>query len=220
MIKKTVLGLGLGIAMLGVALGAPSADKASQKFIMEAIEGNLSEVQVGKLAQDKSMDDGVRSFGDMLVKDHSAANEKATEVANAIGVTPPTEPNSKQKAIYDKLSKLSGSAFDREFAKMMVDDHKKDIKDFEKEAKSQNQQVAAFAKDTLPTLHKHLDTAESLAKAVEGLRRRGQRLVQLDRVDLLGHRHHCLEQGVELSGDAGGLNRRRWADPLRRRLRR
>ena len=48
---------------------------------------------------------------------------------------------------------------------MMVDDHKKDIKEFEKEAKSQNQQVATFAKDTLPTLHKHLDTAEALAKA-------------------------------------------------------
>jgi putative membrane protein len=165
MIKKAILGLGLGIAMLGIAVAAPSADRNSQKFIKDAIEGNLAEVQMGKLAQDKSMDEGVRSFGDMLVKDHSAGNEKATEVANAIGVTPPTEPNSKQKAMYDKMSKLSGAAFDREFAKMMVDDHKKDIKDFEKEAKSQNEQVAAFAKDTLPTLHKHLDTAESLAKA-------------------------------------------------------
>jgi predicted outer membrane protein len=47
---------------------------------------------------------------------------------------------------------------------MMVDDHKKDIQDFEKGAQSQNEQVAAFAKDTLPTLHKHLDAAESLAK--------------------------------------------------------
>jgi putative membrane protein len=165
MIKRTILGLGIGIAMLGIAIAAPTADKNSQKFIKDAIEGNLAEVQVGKLAQSKSMDDGVRSFGDMLVKDHSAGNEKATSVANAIGVTPPTEPNSKQKAMFDKLSKLSGNAFDREFAKMMVDDHKKDIKDFEKEAKSRNEQVAAFAKDTLPTLHKHLDAAESLAKA-------------------------------------------------------
>ena len=86
--------------MLGVAVAAPNADKSSQKFIKDAIEGNLAEVQMGKLAQDKSMDDGVRSFGDMLVKDHSAGNEKASEVANAIGVTPPTEPNTKQKAMY------------------------------------------------------------------------------------------------------------------------
>ena len=105
MIKKAILGLGLGlgITMLGIAVAAPNADKSSQKFIKDAIEGNLAEVQMGKLAQDKSMDDGVRSFGDMLVKDHSAGNEKATEVANAIGVTPPTEPSSKQKAMYDKM---------------------------------------------------------------------------------------------------------------------
>src|ERR1700704_3691645 len=100
MIKRAILGLGIGIAMLSIAVAAPSADKNSQKFIKDAMEGNLAEGQVGKLAHDKSMDDGVRAFGDMLVKDHSAGNEKATQVANAIGVTPPTEPNSKQKAMF------------------------------------------------------------------------------------------------------------------------
>jgi putative membrane protein len=165
MIGRTILSLGIAVAMLGIAAAAPATDKSSKKFITEAIEGNLAEVQVGKLAQEKSMDDGVRSFGDMLVKDHSAGNEKAASVANAIGVMPPKEPNTKQKAMYDKLSKLSGNAFDREFIKMMVDDHKKDIKEFEKEAKSSNEQVAAFAKDTLPTLHEHLEAAQSLAKA-------------------------------------------------------
>jgi putative membrane protein len=165
MIKKTILGLCLGITMLGIAVAAPSADKNSQKFIKDVIEGNLAEVQVGMLAQDKSMDDGVRSFGGMLVKDYSTSNGKAVEVGKAIGVTLPTEPNSQQKAMHDKLSKLSGPAFDREFAKMMVDDHRKDIEEFEKEAQSQNDQVAAFAKDTLPTLHKRLDMAESLVKA-------------------------------------------------------
>jgi predicted outer membrane protein len=47
----------------------------------------------------------------------------------------------------------------------MVADHKKAIKEFDKEANSSNAQLAMFAKDTLPTLHKHLDTAEMLAKA-------------------------------------------------------
>jgi putative membrane protein len=165
MIARTILGFGIGLVLLGVAAAAPAADKSSQNFIKNAIEGNLAEVQMGKLAQEKSIDDGVRSFGDTLVKDHSAGNEQATAVASSIGVTPPTEPNKKQKATYDKLSKLSGNAFDREFIKIMVEDHKKDIKEFEKAAKSSNQQVAEFAKQTLPTLHKHLDMAQSLAKA-------------------------------------------------------
>lgn len=111
------------------------------------------------------MDDGVRSFGDMLVKDHSDHLEKAKSLANSIGVTPPTEPSKQQKAESDKLSKVSGKAFDRQFARAMVADHKKAIKEFEKESKSSNEQVAQFAKDTLPTLQKHLDTAESLEKA-------------------------------------------------------
>jgi putative membrane protein len=163
MIRGTIIGLGVALATLGMAVAAPAANKADQKFVTEAIQGNLAEVELGKLAQQKSMNDGVRSFGDTLVKDHSAGNEKATEVASAVGVTAPTEPSKKQKMMYDRLSKLSGSAFDRQFARMMVEDHQKDIKEFEKEARSSNQQVAGFAKDTLPTLQKHLDTAKSLA---------------------------------------------------------
>jgi putative membrane protein len=165
MINKIVLSLGIAVAMLSVAAAAPAADKTSEKFVKGAIQGDLAEVQVGKLAQSKSMDDGVRSFGDMLVKDHSEHLDKATSLANSIGVTAPTDPNKQQKAMYDKLSKLSGKAFDREFAKAMVEYHKKDIKEFDKETKSSNQQVAQFAKDTLPTLQKHLDAAQSLKKA-------------------------------------------------------
>jgi uncharacterized protein (DUF305 family) len=86
---------------------------------------------------------------------------EAESVAQSIGMTPPTEPNSKQKADYDRLSKLSGDKFDREFVSHMVMDHKKDIKEFEKEAKKSDA-VGSFANETLPTLRKHLDTAQSL----------------------------------------------------------
>jgi putative membrane protein len=163
MMRRIIVALGVALAALTTAAAAPTANKADQNFLKQAIQGNLAEVELGKLAQEKSMNDGVRSFGDMLVKDHSASNEKATDVASALGVTAPTEPSKKQKMMYDRLSKLSGSAFDRQFARMMVDDHQKDIKEFEKEAKSSNEQIAGFAKDTLPTLQKHLDTAKSLA---------------------------------------------------------
>ena len=119
-------------------------------------------MQVGKLAQQKSQNDAVRSFGQQLVSDHSDANKKAAQVADQLGVTPPKEPNAKQKATYDKLSKLSGDAFDRAFAKEMVADHKKDIKEFEKTAKKNNDPAGQFAQATLPVLQKHLQMAESL----------------------------------------------------------
>ena len=72
-------------------------------------------------------------------------------------------PTKKQKADYDRISKLSGEQFDREFAKMMVEDHKKDIREFETEAKKKTDPVAEFANETLPTLRKHLEMAQSLA---------------------------------------------------------
>jgi len=160
---KFLVGIGLAAVL---TLGGPAwaQDKASQKFIKEAIEGNLAEVQMGQLAQKNGNTDGVRSFGQTLEKDHSDANQKATSAANSVGVTPPTEPSKKQKSDYERMSKMTGSRFDSEFAKHMVADHKKDIKEYENEAKK-NDAAASYAKETLPTLRKHLETAQSLAGA-------------------------------------------------------
>src|SRR5438270_14024032 len=109
----------------GLMLASPSfaQDKASQKFLKEAIEGNLAEVQMGQLAQQNGTSEGVRSFGQMLQQDHSAAAQKSSAVATQMGVTPPTEPNKKQKAMHDKMAKLSGEKFDKAFASEMVKDH-------------------------------------------------------------------------------------------------
>ena len=97
-----------------LALGSPgfAQDKASQKFLKEAIEGNPAEVQMGQLAQKNGNSEGVRSFGQMLEKDHTDANQKATQAAGALGVTPPTAPSSKQQSIYERMSKMTGARFD------------------------------------------------------------------------------------------------------------
>jgi putative membrane protein len=139
-------------------------DAASQKFLKEAIEGNFAEVQMGQLAQKQANTDGVRSFGQMLEKDHSDANKKATAAANSVGMTPPTASNKKQKADYDRMSKLSGAQFDKAFVTHMVADHKKDIREYEKAAKKKDA-AGSYAAETLSALRKHLDTAQSLSGA-------------------------------------------------------
>ena len=70
--------------MTASVIGGAASDKASEKFIKDAIQGNLAEVAVGKLAQQKGASQGVRSFGAMLVSDHGAANEKAMSVAQTM----------------------------------------------------------------------------------------------------------------------------------------
>src|SRR4029453_14096936 len=124
----------LAFALILASIHAASA-KPNQEFLTDAIQGNLAEISMGQLAQKNGGSDGVRSFGQMLVQDHSAANEKATSLAQTQGVTAPTAPKPEAKQEYDRLSKLNGEAFDEKFAKHMVADHKKDIKEFEKQAK-------------------------------------------------------------------------------------
>ena len=158
--------------MLAITLTtqAWSADKKDETFIKDAIEGNLAEVDMGKLAQEKGQSDAVKSFGQMLITDHGNANQVATSVANQIGAMPPTEPNKAQKAMHDRLSKLSGTAFDRQFAMEMVSDHKKDIQKYQLAAKKKNDPVGDYANQTLPTLQKHLQTAQSLMTDKSGSR--------------------------------------------------
>ena len=138
-----------------------AAGKPSQTFLKKAIEGNYAEVQMGKLAQQNGQNPDVKKFGQMLSDDHSAANQKAIDAAKSLGVTPPDGPNAKQKAEYEKMSKMTGARFDREFAKHMVADHQKDIAEYKKETK-QCDAGGQYARAEVDVLQKHLDTAKSL----------------------------------------------------------
>ena len=156
---RTTIVIGATLVLLGsISLAAAKSDST---FLTDAIQGNLGEVSIGELAQKNGGSEGVKSFGQMLVEDHSAANEKAMGLAKAHNITPPNEPKAESKGLHDRLAKWSGEQFDKEFAKAMVEDHKNDIKEFEAQAKGTDD-VARFANDTLPTLQKHLQTAQSL----------------------------------------------------------
>lgn len=157
---KLLIAVGTGLIILG-SVAAASA-KPNQAFLTDVIQGNLAEISLGQLAQKNGASEGVRSFGQMLVEDHSAANDKAISIAQAQGVTAPRAPKPEAKKELDRLSNLKGEAFDKEFAQHMVTDHQKDIAEFKAQANGTDE-VANFAKDTLPTLQKHLQTAQSLA---------------------------------------------------------
>jgi putative membrane protein len=154
----------LVVALLAMTSTASAQDKASQQFLAKAIQGNFAEVQMGELAQKNGQTAEVKSFGQMLQQDHGAANQKATDAAKKFGVTPPSGPNPKQMADYQKMTKAQGAAFDKAFAQHMVMDHKKDIAEYKKAAKK-NDDAGQYAKDSLPVLEKHLQTAQSLQKS-------------------------------------------------------
>jgi len=156
-------------ALLTASL-AFAQDEQAKSFLVEAIEGNLAEIQMGQLAQKLTTTQDLRAFAQMLEQDHTVANQKARAAASAMQIKPPTQPNSKQKADYDRLSTQIGTAFDEQFADHMVMDHKEDVEKYEK-ASTMSNPAGNYAKEVLPTLRKHLQNAESLKSATTGTAR-------------------------------------------------
>jgi putative membrane protein len=163
--KTTMLAITLAgaLAASGAIAQTKQVDKDSQKFIKVAIQGDIAEVDVGQLAQEKGESDAVKQYGAMLVKDHGDHRTNAEQVASELGVEPPTGSSLIQKATYAKLKLLSGATFDRSFAMSMVKDHQEDIQEYKKES-SKNDAAGRLAKNTLPVLQKHLQAAQSLEK--------------------------------------------------------
>jgi len=153
----------VGMAFLLVA-SAAVADSPDSSFYKSAAEGGMSEVELGQLAQQKATNPAVKDFGAMMVKDHTAANEKLKALASSKQVSLPDSPSMMQKATKTKLNVLSGDSFDKSYVKGMIDDHKEDIKEFQKEAsEGKDPQAMAFASATLPTLQMHLKKIQSIA---------------------------------------------------------
>jgi putative membrane protein len=167
MLFAALLASGMAVASVpATAQTATTASRQDQTFLTKAIEGNLAEIAMGKLAQEKAQSQELKDYGAMLVKDHTDANTKALDLAKQMNVTAPTQPSKKHLQEHERLSKLSGAQFDRAFAQHMVMDHKEDIAEFTKQSKMKaGDPTVTFASETLPVLQKHLQTAESLEKA-------------------------------------------------------
>jgi len=162
--------LALGAALLFSGSMAAAADKLSsgdQRFIKDAAGGGMMEVQLGKLAAEKASSPQVKEFGRKMEQDHSKANAELQKLASTKNVQISHELEGKHKSTYDRLAKLSGDRFDREYMKTMIDDHKDDVDKFKKEAEKANDtDVKSFASKTLPTLEQHLEMAQSTGQQV------------------------------------------------------
>jgi len=103
-----------------------------------------------------------------MVADHGKANDQLKQIASSKNVSLPTDLPAAAKRERDRLSKLSGAQFDREYMSHMTSDHNKDTTLFRSTAKSaKDSDVKQFASSTLPTLEEHLQMAQSLRKTTK-----------------------------------------------------
>lgn len=146
----------------------PALDGQDRKFVEAAAQGGLAEVAMGEMAQKRGTHAQVKAFGVRMVNDHTKANGELKRVASTKGVALPTRLDKEQQEHADALGKLSGADFDRAYMEHMVDDHKKDVSNFETAAKSaKDADVKSFAARTLPTLKTHLELAQKTQAALK-----------------------------------------------------
>jgi putative membrane protein len=180
--KLKILVFSLVLALpLGLAAGASQKSGASksedegvklsradEKFIKDAAAAGMMEVELGKIAADKGVDDKVKEFGRRMQQDHGKANEELKQIAADKGVKIPTKLEGKQKKTVDRLSKLSGAEFDRQYIRTMIEDHKEDIEKFQREAaKATDPKVKQFASEHVPVLKTHLELAQTAGKELK-----------------------------------------------------
>ena len=141
--------------------------KQDADFVVDAASGGMTEVQLGQLAQTNAKNPRVKAFGAMMITDHSEGGKKLKDVAAARKITLSDSISKAQQKAKDQLQKKKGEAFDDAYMTMMVEDHRKDISEFEKEAADgTHPSIKTFASNSLPMLRMHLDSALSIQKVV------------------------------------------------------
>jgi putative membrane protein len=153
------------------------ADAQVDQFLTTVMQNGHGEIALARLALDKSKSEQVRALAQKLVTDHEAVNQKVMALASARKITlrghtqgqgtPPSDPklmqlSPDQRAVYERLDKLSGAQFDRAWADQIIKSHQSGIDLFMRATKLSDEEVRTFAQQTLPALRDHLKRAQEI----------------------------------------------------------
>jgi putative membrane protein len=154
------------ILACALPLAAYAADNPDSSFYKHAAEAGLAEVSDGTLATETATDPKLKDFAAMMVKDHSAANDKLSALAGTKNITLPTSASVSEMAEHAKLKLESGDTFDKSYIKGQISAHRATLRLLRKEiATGQDPDAQAFANSVLPTVRSHLKAITSIATA-------------------------------------------------------
>ena len=124
----------------------------------------MAEVAKSKLACEKATDSGIKAFAEKMVKDHTECNEKIAEAARKKGISLPTAMDPIHAAAIARLSKMSGSDFDKAYMMAQIGAHKEALLLFGHEAhKGEDPDLKELAHKAMPHLEHHIKAAFELA---------------------------------------------------------
>jgi putative membrane protein len=157
----------LVIAALSASFTFAQNATSDKAFLKAASEGNLAEIEAGRLAQEKASNAAVKQFAQRMVADHTKLQDQVMSVAARWSVILPGGPGDENRTAIGSLSAQSGTNFDRAYMAQMVKDHQQAVAAFEKEAKDgENPVYSDLATQMEPMIQAHLRLAERVAKQV------------------------------------------------------
>jgi putative membrane protein len=147
--------------------GAMELSPAEKEFLTKVLQSNRAELEIVEIANKRSMNPEVKGFAEMLKADHEKALDGVSGIMKKYGMRGPGTLSPEAMLQVNNLSKLSGTAFDKEFARVMVENHQKSVKLFEQESKvARNPDIKDYVDTLIPTLKQHLAMAENLLFAL------------------------------------------------------
>lgn len=142
---------------------ATSVNKDDASFMVEVANGGMTEVALSKLAEQSASSQRVKNFATMMVRDHTQANDRLKSIASSKNVTLPDSLSDESKNTLQKLQDAKSSSFDKQYMKVMLDDHQKTVKKLQEGTQSiQDTQLKQWVSNVLPTVQMHLDSAVSI----------------------------------------------------------
>lgn len=128
MIRTTLLAAAFALALPAAAMAQAAAPTDPQIAHIAYTAGQI-DIEAGKQALAKSKNKEVRGFAEVMVRDHTAVNDKALALVKKLNVTPAANPTSTAltegaKKAHDANAKLDGAAFDKAYLQNEVAYHK------------------------------------------------------------------------------------------------
>jgi putative membrane protein len=143
----------------------PSAQMMDKAFVRDALQGGMTEVELGKIALQKSNDPDVKQFAQRMVDDHTKMGDEMKQVAQKMSVKVPDAPSGKDKSAIAKLQGLNGEDFDKAYIKDMLKDHEKDQKEFKQEAQNATDpDLKQIAAQGVQVIGQHLQMIQQIAQ--------------------------------------------------------
>lgn len=141
-------------------------NKTDQQIVAAMARANMAEVEAGNLALANGESAEVKAFARQMVDDHTRALADVTALAQEKGVTLPTGPDARHKAMAARLSRLKGAQFDHQYMMQAgVNDHKQVHAMLKRDEKrATDPAVKALAAKMLPTVERHLHAASEKHK--------------------------------------------------------